>query len=81
MGYRSRVTAVIAIFSGDPRALQNCPSRKALAELYQLRWQVTEVNLKHIKTILKMEMTGKTPEMVRKEISVVEMLKLRHLIQ
>ena len=43
--------------------------RKKLAQLYQLRWQATEVNLKHIKTTLKMEMLlGKTPEMVRKEI-------------
>ena len=46
-------------------------SRAALARLYQLRWQATEVNLKHIKTTLKMEMlTGKTPGMVRKEIWV-----------
>ncbi len=44
--------------------------RKAkLAELYQLRWQATEVNLKHLKTTLKMEMiAAKTPEMVQKEI-------------
>ena len=42
-----------------------------LAELYQLRWQATEVNLKHLKTTLKMEMIGaKTPEMVQKEIWV-----------
>jgi hypothetical protein len=40
-----------------------------LAELYQLRWQATEVNLKHLKTTLKMEMIhAKTPEMVQKEI-------------
>ena len=40
-----------------------------LAELYQLRWQATEVNLKHLKTTLKMEMiVAKTPEMVQKEI-------------
>ncbi len=45
--------------------------RQKLAQLYQLRWQATEVNLKHIKTTLKMEMLlGKTPEMVRKEIWV-----------
>jgi hypothetical protein len=40
-----------------------------LAELYQLRWQATEVNLKHLKTTLKMEMIhAKTPEMVQQEI-------------
>lgn len=40
-----------------------------LAELYQLRWQATEVNLKHLKTTLKMEMiAAKTPDMVQKEI-------------
>ncbi len=42
-----------------------------LAQLYQLRWQATEVNLKHLKTTLKMEMiVAKTPEMVQKEIWV-----------
>ncbi len=42
-----------------------------LAELYQLRWQATEVNFKHLKTTLKMEMIfAKTPEMVQKEIWV-----------
>ena len=40
-----------------------------LAELYQRRWQATEVNFKHLKTTLKMEMIfAKTPEMVQKEI-------------
>jgi IS4 transposase len=40
-----------------------------LAQLYQLRWQATEVNFKHLKTTLKMEMIfAKTPEMVQKEI-------------
>jgi hypothetical protein len=42
-----------------------------LAELYQLRWLATEVNFKHLKTTLKMEMIfAKTPEMVQKEIWV-----------
>ena len=42
-----------------------------LAELYRLRWTATEVNLKHLKTTLKMEMIwAKTPDMVRKEIWV-----------
>jgi len=40
-----------------------------LAELYQLRWLATEVNFKHLKTTLQMEMiTAKTPEMVQKDI-------------
>jgi hypothetical protein len=42
-----------------------------LAHLYHLRWQATEVNFKHLKTTLKMEMIfAKTPEMVQKEIWV-----------
>jgi hypothetical protein len=40
-----------------------------LAELYRLRWQAAEVNLKHLKTTLKMDMLlAKTPEMFRKEL-------------
>jgi len=46
-------------------------SQARLAQLYQLRWQATEVNFKHLKTTLKMEMIfAKTPEMVHKEIWV-----------
>ncbi len=47
--------------------------RKAkLAELYQLRWQATEVNLKHLKTTLKMEMiAAKTPEMVQRKFGCI----------
>lgn len=42
-----------------------------LAQLYHLRWLATEVNFKHLKTTLNMEMIfAKTPEMVRKEIWV-----------
>ena len=42
-----------------------------LAELYQLRWLATEVNFKHLKTTLQMEMIpAKTPEMVQKDIWV-----------
>jgi len=44
-------------------------SAERLTQLYGLRWQAAEVNLRHLKTTLKMEMlTAKTPEMVRKEI-------------
>jgi hypothetical protein len=40
-----------------------------LAELYQWRSSATEVNLKHLKTTLGMEIiAAKTPEMVQKEI-------------
>lgn len=42
-----------------------------LAELYLLRWQATEVNLRHLKTTLGMEMiAAKTPAMVTKSIWV-----------
>jgi len=45
-------------------------TKAKLAQLYQWRWQV-EVDLRHVKTTLGMEMLrGKTPEMVRKEIYV-----------
>ena len=44
-------------------------SKAKLAELYQRRWHATEVNLRHLKTTLKMEMiAAKTPEMVQKDI-------------
>ena len=44
-------------------------SAPQLTQLYGLRWQSAEVNLRHLKTTLKMEMlTAKTPAMVRKEI-------------
>lgn len=46
-------------------------TKTKLAQLYQLRWLATEVNFKHLKTTLKMEMiVAKTPEMVQKEIWV-----------
>ena len=45
-------------------------TKTKLAQLYQWRWQV-EVDLRHVKTTLGMEMLeGKTPQMVRKEIYV-----------
>lgn len=44
-------------------------SKKELAKLYQLRWQV-EINLRSVKTVLNMEhLTSKTPEMVKKEVA------------
>ncbi len=45
-------------------------TKAKLAQLYQWRWQV-EVDLRHVKTTLGMEMLrGKTPDMVRREIYV-----------
>jgi len=45
-------------------------SKSSLAALYHLRWQV-EVNLKHLKTTLKLEFVRcKSPEMVRKDLLV-----------
>lgn len=42
-----------------------------LAELYYHRWQATEVNFRHLKTSLSMEMiAAKTPDMVTKSIWV-----------
>ena len=48
-------------------------TKAKLAQLYQWRWQV-ELDLRHVKTTLAMEMLrAKTPEMVRKEIYVTLM--------
>lgn len=45
-------------------------NKKELFDLYSLRWQV-EINLKSIKSTLKMDMLScKTPDMVKKEIGV-----------
>ncbi|NEZ56911.1 transposase [Adonisia turfae] len=42
-----------------------------LADLYQLHWEAAEVNLRHLKTTLGMELlAAKTPEMVRKDLWV-----------
>lgn len=43
-------------------------SAQQLTQLYGWRWRAAEVNLRYLKTTLKMEMlTAKTPAMVRKE--------------
>ncbi|MEO1133257.1 MAG: transposase, partial [Cyanobacteria bacterium J06639_1] len=45
--------------------------KSQLAELYALRWQAAEVNLRHLKTTLSMEMLAtRTPSMVRKDLWV-----------
>jgi hypothetical protein len=77
-GFRTQTVIVITTLL-DAKA---SPKTK-LAELYRLRWSV-EVNLNHVKTTLKMEvLSGKTPEMVRKEIYVHLMAYnlLRSLLQ
>ena len=46
-------------------------SANQLTLLYGWRWQAAEVNLRHLKTTLNMEMlSAKTPEMARKELWV-----------
>ena len=49
--------------------MPNALSARQLTQLYGLRSSAAVVNLRHLKTTLKMEMlTAKTPEMVRKEL-------------
>ena len=63
-GFRPKEIIVVTTLV-DPKRY---PKAK-LAQLYQRRWQATEVNLKHLKTTLRMEtIFAKTPEMVQKEI-------------
>ena len=63
-----RPTEIIVVTTlHDP---QRYPKAK-LTDLYQLRWQAAEVNLRHLKTTLSMEMlVTKTPEMVCKDLWV-----------
>jgi DNA-binding transcriptional MerR regulator len=63
-GFRDQTIIVVTTLLNHRRY-----SVRQLTQLYQLRWLSAEVNLRHLKTTLKMEMlTAKTPEMVRKEI-------------
>ena len=64
-GYRTRkVTLVTTLLD------HHVYTYELLAELYGLRWQV-EINLRHLKTTMKMEhIQAKSPEMVRKEFYV-----------
>jgi hypothetical protein len=65
-GFRPK-TIILVTTLLDPKRY---PQSK-LIELYQMRWQAAEVNLRHIKTTLKMEMiAAKTPEIVQKEVWV-----------
>ena len=62
-GFRP-IEIILVTTLNDPKAY---PKAK-LADLYQIRWQAAEVNLKHLKTTLNMEMIpAKTPEMVSKK--------------
>lgn len=65
-GFRSKEIILVTTLVDSKRY-----AKAKLTELYQLRWQATEVNFKHLKTTLTMEMIGaKTPEMVQKDIWV-----------
>jgi hypothetical protein len=64
-GWRTKEVTVITTLL-DEKAYP----RREIAKLYKLRWEV-ELDLRHLKTTLKMEvLRSKTPAMVRKEISV-----------
>jgi uncharacterized MnhB-related membrane protein len=64
-GFRTKMVIVVTTLL-DAKTY----SKAKIADLYRLRWTV-EVDIKHVKTTLKMELlSGKTPEMVRKEIYV-----------
>jgi len=64
-GYRTKTIIVVTTLLDAKRY-----SKSQLAELYRWRWNV-EVDLKHVKTTLQMEiLRGKSPEMVRKELYV-----------
>lgn len=63
-GFREKFVIVVTTLLDAERY-----TAEHLSELYGWRWQAAEINLRHLKTTLKMEMlTAKTPEMVSKEI-------------
>ncbi len=64
-GFRTKEIILVTTLL-DPKVF----TKAKLAQLYQWRWEV-EVDLRHVKTTLGMEMLqSKTPSMVRKEIYV-----------
>lgn len=64
-GFRSRNIDVVTTLLDD-----DYYTKDALAALYRRRWEI-EINLRHIKTTLGMEMIStKTPSMCRKEVLV-----------
>ena len=63
-GFRDQFIVIVTTLLDAQRYLSS-----QLARLYSWRWQAAEINLRHLKTTLKMEMlTAKTPDMVRKEL-------------
>lgn len=63
-GFRNQFVIVVTTLLNAERYTAD-----QLTQLYGWRWQAAEINLRHLKTTLKMErLTAKTPEMVRKEI-------------
>lgn len=65
-GFRDRFIIVVTTLLDAERY-----TAEQLGKLYSWRWQAAEINLRHLKTTLAMEMiTAKTPEMVRKELWV-----------
>lgn len=65
-GFRDRFIVIVTTLLDTERY-----SAEQLGRLYSWRWQAAEINLRHLKTTLAMEMiTAKTPEMVRKELWV-----------
>ena len=63
-GFRDQIMIVVTTLLDVKRY-----SAEQLKLLYGWRWAAAEVNLRHLKTTLKMEMlTAKTPDMVRKEV-------------
>jgi len=63
-GFRDQTIIVVTTLLDAKRY-----SAEQLTRLYGWRWQAAEINLRHLKTTLKMErLTAKTPEMVRKEL-------------
>ena len=63
-GFRDKFIVIVTTLLDAERY-----SAQQLGKLYSCRWQAAEVNLRHLKTTLSMEMlTAKTPQMVRKEL-------------
>jgi Transposase DDE domain/Insertion element 4 transposase N-terminal len=63
-GFRDRRIVIVTTLLDAKRY-----STQQIERLYGLRWQAAEVNLRHLKTTLGMEMlSAKTPEMVRKDL-------------
>lgn len=63
-GYRSQTIIVVTTLLNA-----NFYTAERLGQLYLMRWSAAEVNLRYLKTLLKMDMlNAKTPQMVRKDL-------------